>query len=147
VHAELDQNVGPKLQRMMRHSTNETSASRAEMILRSGLGDSVDRLADDYGMDPDDVRALIVDFNVRRMKAISRKRSDRFTMDMNGEDQAIVDEMIRLTPQAFGLPDMRWLPDELISFIKEHGLVRGIDPDWITARLREHRFGNSFRPN
>ena len=31
---------------------------------------------------------------------------------------------------------MRWLADELISFVKEHGLVQGIDREYITARLK-----------
>jgi hypothetical protein len=36
---------------------------------------------------------------------------------------------------------MRWLPDEIISFVKEHGLVSGIDSTWISERLKEYRFG------
>jgi hypothetical protein len=140
VHAELNQSVGPKLQRAIRHSASETSANRAELILRSGLGDSVDRLGADYGMEPDAVRALIVDFNVRRMRALSRRPSECSSTQMTDQDRGIVDEMIRLTPQAFGRPDMRWLPEEIIAFVREHGLARGIDPTWVAQRLKEHRF-------
>lgn len=141
MQAKLDQNVGPKLQRTMRHSDNEMSTVRAELLLRSGLGDSVDRLAAEYSMLPDEVRAPIVDFNVRRMKALARKRTEPKKTTMSNEDRDIINEMMSLTPQAFDLPDMRWLPDEIISFVKEHGLVSGIDSTWISERLKEYRFG------
>ena len=145
MHAELDRNVGPKLQRLVRQGGNENTAVRAELLLRSCLGCDVEHLAADYEMDAIEIRALIVDFNIRRMRALSRKRSVTFTQTMTDEDRAVIDELIRLTPEAFGFPDMRWLADELISFVKEHGLVKGIDREYITARLREIRHRNSFR--
>ncbi len=106
MHAKLYQSVGPKLQQRMRRSPSEVSASRAELILRSGLGDSVEQLAADYDMAPEAIRALIVDFNVRGMKALSRKPLSGDSMQMTQQDQRIVDEMIRLTPQAFDRPDI-----------------------------------------
>ena len=42
---------------------------------------------------------------------------------MTDEDRAVIDELIRLSPEAFGFPDMRRLADEPISFVKEHGFV------------------------
>ncbi|HHT28170.1 MAG TPA: hypothetical protein GXZ82_13115 [Firmicutes bacterium] len=48
MHAEFDRNVGPKLQRLVRQSGNESTAVRAELLLRSGLGCDVEQLTADY---------------------------------------------------------------------------------------------------
>ncbi|MGI6542220.1 MAG: hypothetical protein ACOX44_04055 [Limnochordia bacterium] len=95
MHAELDRNVGPKLQRLVRQGGNENTAVRAELLLRSGLGCDVEQLAADYEMDANEIRALIVDFNIRRMRALSRKRPVIFTQTMTDEDRAVIDELIR----------------------------------------------------
>lgn len=143
MHAVLDQRAGTQLQRTMRQSPNPDTAALAALVLQSGMGVSAERLAEEFGMGIDAVRALIVSFNVRRTKALTRKSFGKtFAYEMTTIDRRVIDELIRLTPRAFDLPDNRWLASEIIHFVKEHNLVDGIDEAWIKERLeaaRNHR--------
>jgi len=114
MHASIDPSVGPKLGPMIRRSRSERSARRAALILESGLGADVESLAHRNETELDEIRALTVDFNVRGMRAISRKPPKAVGTQMSREDIAVVEQMISLTPRAFGRPDWRWLPEEVI---------------------------------
>ena len=148
MHAERDHRVGPRLQRTMRRSSNPRSAMLAALILQSGLGVTVDRLATEFDMDPNSIRALIVNFNVRGTKALSRKKSpDFWPPHMTDEDRSIIHELIRLTPRTFDLPDNRWLVEELLDLAKTHNLLDGIDEQWIRETLTSARGRRPYRAN
>ena len=96
-------------------SRSERSARHAPaLILESGLGADVESLAHHNETELDKIRALTVDFNVRGMRAISRKPPKAVGTQMSHEDITVVERIVGLTPRAFGRPDWRWLPEEVV---------------------------------
>lgn len=128
LHVHLNERTGANLQRIMRQGSSQNH-ERAALLLQSGLGVSVDELERRYGLGRLQIEALIVRFNALGGRALQIKRPPAAGLRyaMNDTETAIVKEMIRLTPRAFGRPDNRWLADELCDELRRLQLVGYLD--------------------
>lgn len=140
LHARLDERTGSNLQRVMRQGSPENH-ERAALLLQSGLGVAVDELAARFEIGRAEIEALIVRFNALGGRALQIKKptAPGLRFAMNETETAIVKEMIRLTPRAFGRPDDRWLTEELCEELQRLQLVGLLDKRSIRLLLDDAR--------
>lgn len=148
LHAEIDETTGPQLQRLIRQGS-EANQQRAALLLESGLGGSVEELLERYPLSRMEIENLIVRFNALGTRALRIRKppAPGLRYAMNETETAIVVEMIRLTPRAFGRPDDRWLAEELCEELRQRELVGYVDGKAIRALLDDARSPRANRAN
>jgi hypothetical protein len=71
VHAKIGPYEGERLQRLLRQGSNPVTVRRAEILLESGLGASVEDLAKRYHIPESYLKDLISEFNTHGMAAVT----------------------------------------------------------------------------
>lgn len=136
--ALVDENTGPKLQRIIRTGRNPISILRAEILLSSALGSNIAELENQYHLDEAYIIKLITDFNRIGMDAVTAGTRGKRSR-MTPEECSIVVDVISMPPSLFGLSEDTWNLDSLLNILQERKLVQVIEPVVVARLLDEHQ--------
>jgi len=134
LYAQVDAFTGAKLQRLANYGRNPISRLRAEILLSSATGYSVDKLENQYRVDKTYIVDLINDFNLRRMKAVTEGTRKK-RIKMAPEEIAVVKQIISMPPGIFG-KNAPWTVETLSSVLDGRGFVQVIELDVIKQLLQ-----------
>lgn len=137
---------GQRLDRLIRRGTNPITVRRAEIILESALGASVEDLAERYALPSSYVESLISGFNRCGMAAITAGSRGKRKV-MLPEEVSILHEIVRVPPKAVGLDATAWT----VELLQQTGLARRwvdvADPAVWETLIAGRQRGVSSKPN
>ena len=137
MHAKIGPYEGERLQRLLRQGSNPVTVRRAEILLESGLGASVEDLAKRYHIPESYLKDLISEFNMRGMAALTAGVRKKRTA-MVPEEISILIELIEMPPEAVGLREKRWTASLLRETAQARRWVDVADPEVIEKLLAQH---------
>ena len=130
---------GKKLVALMRQNKDAIGVRRAEVIIRSGQGESPDQIADALHLSADYVRKIILAFNQRGLESL---RAQYFNggapKKVQPEHEANLVELALTPPRVTGLPFTHWSLEKLRDEAVKRKLVPKISLETVRQILKAY---------
>jgi transposase len=129
---------GNQLQHILRHSHSAVSVRRAQVLLMSDQGSSVQEIAEQTLMHEEYVRELIRRFNQEGLGLVHEHRKSGRPVEFVEEIQAEIVQMALAPPKLLGRPFTVWSLEKLREYLITARVVKTISLETLRAILHAH---------
>lgn len=130
---------GNHLQHILRHSHKAVSVRRAQVLLMSDQGSSVQEIAQQTLMHEEYVRELIRRFNQEGLALLRERPKSGRPVEFFEEIQAEIVQMALAPPKLLGRPFTVWSLEKLREYLITAKVVKTISLETLRAILHAHK--------
>jgi transposase len=129
---------GNRLQHIMRHSRNAVSVRRAQVLIMSDQGSTVQELAQQTLMHEEYVRDLIRRFNEEGLALLRERPKSGRPVEFVEELQAEIVQIALAPPKLLGRPFTLWSLEKLKEYLISTKVVKTISIETLRSILHKH---------
>lgn len=128
---------GSHIQRTLRQSSNAVAVRRAQVVLLSEQGSTVQEIAEQTFLHEEYVRELIRRFNKQGLAMLKERPKSGRPLDFGEEIQAEIVEIALAPPKLLGRPFTVWSLEKLKEYLIETKVVKTISHETLRSILHQ----------